>query len=112
MMGACAPVPSGGSDPLGMCAVTAASTCGTSGTCNGAGACALYKAGTICSPMICKGKQNLAAASNCNGTGSCVAGAMSSCAPYACANAACKVAPCSGDGDCAPSAKCTAGACQ
>jgi hypothetical protein len=62
--------------------------------------------------MTCKGKQNLAAPSVCNGAGTCMQGAQTSCAPYACAGAACKVAPCATDADCAPSAKCTAGACK
>jgi hypothetical protein len=100
MMGTCAPVPAGGSDPLAQCAVTAASTCGTNGTCNGAGACALYAAGTQCAPAMCKGKVNLAAPSTCNGTGTCMAGPTTMCAPFACMGTACKTT-CASDADCA-----------
>jgi hypothetical protein len=44
--------------------------------------------------------------SACDGAGMCVAGAKSSCAPYACAGTACKTAPCASDNDCAAGAMC------
>jgi hypothetical protein len=63
---------------------------------------------------MCKGKQNLAAPSVCDGKGVCAAGAQTSCSPYACANNACKTTPCASDADCAPSKSCTVatGVCQ
>jgi hypothetical protein len=51
----------------------------------------------------------LTAPSTCDGAGMCVAGAMSSCAPYACTGAVCKAAPCGGDNDCAAGATCDPG---
>jgi hypothetical protein len=108
--GTCQPVAKGGADPLGTCVVTGISTCGTIGTCDGNGACALYPAGTACGAASCNGMSgNLTAASTCNGAGVCVAGAIMSCAPYACANGACKAAPCSGNSDCSKNATCGAG---
>ncbi|HVR02821.1 MAG TPA: hypothetical protein VMT47_11865 [Polyangia bacterium] len=108
--GSCQPVPKGGNDPLASCLAMAASTCGTDGVCNGAGSCALYPAGTTCMPASCDTATSmLTAASTCDGAGMCVAGATSSCAPYACAGAACKAAPCGGDNDCAAGATCDPG---
>jgi hypothetical protein len=111
--GRCTAVPAGAPDPLGVCVVGPTATCGTNGTCDGAGACAFYGATTICSPATCHGNQNLAAPSTCNGAGTCVAGAMASCAPFACSAGACKKS-CTSNGDCAPSHSCNVatGACQ
>ena len=46
--GTCQPVPGGRADPAGDCLAMAASTCGTTGPCDGAGQCATYPAGTPC----------------------------------------------------------------
>ena len=46
--GTCHPVAAGGADPTGDCMMMPASTCGTTGTCDGAGHCATYPAGTTC----------------------------------------------------------------
>jgi hypothetical protein len=102
-------VPAGAAEPHSLCAVTAASTCGTSGVCNGAGQCAFHILGTACGPAACKGKQNLAGPATCNGTGTCNPGVMSSCSPYACAGAACASAPCADDDGCAPGHSCDSG---
>ena len=45
--GVCEPIVAG-NDPDDECATQAATTCGTTGTCNGSGACAVYAAGTVC----------------------------------------------------------------
>jgi hypothetical protein len=50
-----------GTDPDNECPDQGAGSCGTNGTCNGAGACSLYPAGTMCG----SGRQ-------CNGAGACV----------------------------------------
>src|SRR6185369_11738732 len=44
-----------GTDPDSECAQEAATTCGHDGTCDGAGACRLYLAGTGCSNDSCSG---------------------------------------------------------
>jgi hypothetical protein len=82
--GTCAPVTSGLAHGLD-CAATAASTCGMTGKCNGAGACALWPANTVCFGATCPaGATSATAASLCNGSGTCVAGGSSSCGAYQC----------------------------
>ncbi|MDC3985232.1 hypothetical protein [Polyangium jinanense] len=105
--GACGPVATG-ADPDSECAEQGASTCGTTGSCNGAGACAMHAQGTSCG-AVCVGD---AAQSNaCNGTGTCTAaGASTNCAPYACVAGACNTT-CAADGDCAAGNVCVAGVC-
>jgi WD40 repeat protein len=51
--GQCAPVLSG-TDPDGECADQGPESCGTSGVCNGAGACATYPDGTLCRWQVCE----------------------------------------------------------
>jgi hypothetical protein len=68
-MGTCSPVPAGGADPHGFCQPSAAATCGTTGLCDGAGACALYGTGTICS-----GASEGGAPTTCDGKGDCGGG--------------------------------------
>src|SRR5688572_30767123 len=46
-VGTCTPVPAG-ADPDGECAQQTSSSCGQDGTCDGAGACRRYAAGTQC----------------------------------------------------------------
>jgi hypothetical protein len=108
--GSCQPVPKGGADPLASCLPMAAATCGTDGTCDGSGSCAFIAGGTPCAPASCDPTTSmLTAPSTCNGAGVCQAGAISSCAPYACAGAGCKSAPCAGAADCASGATCDPG---
>jgi hypothetical protein len=91
-LGICSNVPAGGTDPGARCATTAAATCGTDGTCNGAGACTFYSATTPCGAGSCPANTSLlTAAQFCDGAGHCPAGATSHCDPFLCgANAACK----------------------
>ncbi|MDI3291378.1 hypothetical protein [Polyangium sp. 15x6] len=105
--GACGPVATG-ADPDSECAEQGANTCGTTGSCNGAGACAMHAQGTPCG-AVCVGD---AAQSNaCSGTGTCAAaGASTNCAPYACVAGACNTT-CAVDGDCAAGNVCVAGVC-
>jgi hypothetical protein len=84
----------------------AASTCSTTGACNGAGQCALYPAGTSCGKS-CQGPATLVV-STCNGLGQCIA-SSTDCTPYKCdgTNLAC-FASCSSNGSCAPGHSCSA----
>ncbi|MCC6217547.1 MAG: hypothetical protein IT376_22000 [Polyangiaceae bacterium] len=112
--GECGPV-GAGTDPDLECADQGSSSCGTNGTCNGFGACALYGAGTACGATTCTpdtvtgGTQT---GSTCNGSGVCVASSTSACAPYVCQGAACGAA-CLADTDCIASHFCdtVAGTC-
>jgi hypothetical protein len=105
-LGACTNVPSG-QDPLNQCPDAGAGTCGNDGTCNGAGACRLYAAGTQCAAPTCTGA-TLTSARACNGTGTCLAATTSSCSPYQCGTGACR-ASCTVDGDCVSPNICASG---
>jgi hypothetical protein len=109
--GTCTPVALGAADPAGVCMNMAAATCGTTGTCDGAGACSFQPKGTVCLAASCPaGSSTLLTSATCDGQGTCTPGVISSCAPYACGdNAVCKVAPCAGDSDCASGSACDPG---
>jgi hypothetical protein len=110
--GTCSAVTSGvahGSD----CTAQAASTCGTTGKCNGAGACLKFDNTTVCAAMSCpSGGTSQTAASLCNGTGTCVPGATTGCGFYKC-NATTNMcrAGCGADADCATNYFCIGGSC-
>ena len=108
--GRCAAVPALAVDPHGACADTGASSCGTDGKCDGAGACHRYAAGTMCAAATCAGStQSLPR--TCNGSGTCLAAATQSCAPYQCgAGGACNTT-CAVNGDCISPNVCAAGSC-
>jgi len=80
--GACANV-AASTDPLGQCALEAQSSCQQDGFCDGAGACDLWAAGTICNAALCIGS-TLQVADQCNGTGVCVDQGNTDCSPYMC----------------------------
>ena len=112
--GSCKPVPAGGTDPTGTCQDQGAASCGTTGFCDGAGACALYGASTQCAGPSCPtGATTDTLARTCDGNGTCKPAAMQSCAPFACnaATATACVAVCSSNADCAPGNFCNAGSC-
>jgi hypothetical protein len=94
------------SDPHNDCAASAASTCGFTGMCDGAGACAFWPAGTSCGNQSCStGTNQYTGPKTCNGTGTCVTPSTVSCTPYLCAgsgNFACATT-CSSDSGCATS---------
>ncbi len=50
--GVCTPVPAG-TDPLGQCADSGRTTCGTDGLCDGKGGCETYSKATICKDPTC-----------------------------------------------------------
>ncbi len=96
-----------GLDPRGSCVAAAPTTCALDGTCDGAGGCRLYPAGTVCG-STCSGDMLLDRA--CNGSGTCVNGTTGvSCLPQVCKANAC--APCAIDADCPAGRYCAAGAC-
>jgi hypothetical protein len=107
--GTCGPI-AAGADPQGECADQGATSCGTNGACNGAGACQKYAAGTACGAASCSGTV-LTNANFCNGTGSCSNNGTTNCAPYACVGAACNTF-CTLDTDCAPGAYCNGAQCK
>ena len=95
--GVCGAV-SNGNDPDNECATSSASTCGTTGTCNGTGACALYASGTACGTATCANDTQLA--NTCNGAGSCLPSTSIPCAPYKCEGNVCATS-CTDDTQCA-----------
>lgn len=96
--GTCGPAKSA-TDPRNHCADQGATSCGTNGLCNGAGACSLYPSGTGCGVGTCTGTV-FNASSSCNGTGTCQPNATATeCAPHQCAATGCR-RPCTIAGDC------------
>jgi len=88
-LGVCSNVPPTTVD--GRCTVTAASTCGTDGTCDGSGNCHLYSTATQCAPGVCPtGTANLTPPRNCDGVGHCSAPTARACDPFLCDGSACK----------------------
>jgi hypothetical protein len=88
-----------------------ATSCGTTGTCDGAGACATYPTGTICAPATCDAMSGkMKAASTCSAMGMCMPGPMTACDPYVCDTTtnACK-ASCTVSADCAKMNTCALG---
>jgi hypothetical protein len=106
-VGACTPLAAGTRD--GRCPTEAAASCGLDGTCDAAGACRRYAAGTMCGGGTCTGN-TLVGAERCDGKGACTAGAAQSCGAYVCDQMAqtCRTT-CRSDGDCVPPATCAAG---
>jgi MYXO-CTERM domain-containing protein len=97
-------------DPDNECATQAASTCGTSGSCDGGGKCQLYANGISCVAASCSGS-TLNNGSDCNGTGTCTPKGTTPCAPYICGvGAACKTT-CVVDTDCTAGNLCIGGKC-
>lgn len=98
-----------GDDPKNLCSDEGASTCGHSGVCDGAGACALYGDTTVCETRCESGKITK---KTCSGAGTCDAtGTSASCNGYACESAtACKTS-CAAATDCASGYTCSASQC-
>jgi len=88
-----------GQDPQNECDQEPASTCGKTGTCNGAGSCALYTNGTVCQGATCAGN-TLVNADTCNGAGVCIDGGTMSCGAFSC-NAGSCLGTCTNDTQCA-----------
>jgi len=111
--GTCLPVPAGSDDPRHLCAMTASTTCGTNGKCNGAGACSFYPSGTTCGANVCAGNNMQSRTTVCNGLGACGAGSQSNCTPYTCdpGTGNCRTS-CTVPSDCRNSFNCVGGSCQ
>src|SRR5262249_26387129 len=76
-----------GTDRRDECPIEPLASCGTTGVCDGAGACRLYAANQICdSVAFCDSSGASVVGSRiCNGAGSCVAGTSQSCGAQVCA---------------------------
>jgi hypothetical protein len=106
--GTCTLVPDG-QDPRNACNEQPPESCGLDGSCDGAGVCRRYRAGTACRPGSCASPLERLAAS-CDGNGTCQPPEQKSCAPYVCADGDCRTS-CRNDSDCAPSSTCNGQSC-
>lgn len=86
-----------GTDPHGSCAAQSPDTCGTTGMCNGAGACAKFPAGTACGPQVCS--SGVVSGGRCTGSGTCAKTTPDYCEPYKCGPTSCKTS-CTSSTDC------------
>jgi hypothetical protein len=111
MLGTCTNVPTGSQDPAGKCADDGATSCGRNGKCQ-AGACQKYTQGTACKASVCPdATTTFTPGATCDGNGTCVTPADSSCFPFRCgATNVCK-SSCTADADCAAPAVCIMGSC-
>jgi hypothetical protein len=109
--GACGAV-AAGTDPDGECPDQGPASCGTDGSCDGAGACRKYASGTVCVGQTCQNGSTLNKTHTCNGSGTCITPtpATQGCAPYVCASNACGTT-CAIDAQCASGDYCLGGVC-
>ncbi len=94
-----------GTDPDNECATDPVLSCDQNGSCNGAGACQLYVAGTVCVAASCSAGMGQIA-DTCNGTGTCVDQGTVTCSPYVCGATAC-LTSCTVDANCASGFYCS-----
>jgi hypothetical protein len=100
-----------GEDPRQECDQHPEAGCGQDGTCNGAGACALYASGRQCGSASCSGTTETAA-STCDGRGLCQAGTSRSCpGGLACQGSSC-ASSCTSDASCGAGFFCETGTCR
>jgi hypothetical protein len=107
--GQCAPVLAG-TDPDNDCAADVPMSCGYDGLCNGAGACRLYPASTLCAAATCNTASSYTPARNCTGAGACAPPVPQSCGLFLCKPSGCPVT-CQTQGDCTATAYCNGSAC-
>jgi hypothetical protein len=107
--GQCAPVQVG-TDPRADCAADAPTSCRYDGTCDGAGACRLYLAGTLCGPPTCS-VEGYSPASRCTGSGVCSPELPQPCVLFACTLDRGCLTGCQEDTDCVADAYCATGDC-
>jgi MYXO-CTERM domain-containing protein len=107
-VGTCSPAAAGSSDA--QCATTLASTCGTDGKCDGAGACRFYIEGTACSAPTCASAESLTLGRACDGAGVCQSAETRPCGNYACQAGVCRTS-CTQPSHCAAGSTCTGGVC-
>jgi hypothetical protein len=91
------------------CPAESATTCGRTGRCDGAGACQLQTAGTVCAAGTCAAGMETSAAT-CNGAGVCLPGAPRPCGYFGCLGDTCHTS-CTTDDQCAATAFCQDRAC-
>lgn len=77
-----------GTDLFEECSASAASTCGLNGSCDGLGGCAKWNANTVCVAESCSG-QTFFPNDLCDGNGTCLNTASTSCCPYLCSGSTC-----------------------
>jgi len=102
-----------GTNPHQACATMAQSTCGTTGVCDGVGACQKFAAGLVCSGFpSCDTSTGLVTGQVCDGTGNCATGTAVDCRGFVCMppNQSCKTS-CASDADCLSTHICSAGTC-
>ncbi len=95
-LGSCAPLANGTPAPSNQCPIS--TTCGNTGSCNGAGGCQQQVSTLQCAAPSCTGS-TYTAPGLCTGSGGCGAQTMSSCSPYICGGTACKT-NCNSNADC------------
>src|SRR5206468_10268865 len=84
-----------------------AASCGTTGVCNGSGACAKYAAGTVCVGASCPAASTTRTnARTCDGSGTCKAATTASCVPFSCNGTTDCNTTCTVDAQCASPTKC------
>lgn len=111
-LGLCTPVPAGKPPAVaGQCEMQADTTCGTDGTCDGAGACRKWPDGTSCGGGRCGPEGVISGAKQCR-AGVCASGADTFCSPFACdpASGAC-AKTCTDASQCVGGRPCVAGSC-
>lgn len=106
--GLCAPVLPD-TDPDDDCEDEGAASCGTTGECDGDGACAFYPATTVCAERSCS-DGTAVNERRCDGEGSCESENHTECTPYACGGNECR-SSCSGDSHCASGSFCVIDKC-
>ena len=99
-----------GQDPLDDCPPSPRESCGTTGQCDGNGACELYPADTICKPASCS-DGILEPADVCDGLGSCFDRGQLSCQPYICQSQDSCAESCEDDTECAEGFHCEEQSC-
>jgi hypothetical protein len=98
-----------GTDPADECPDQTAASCGTDGTCDGAGGCRKYLEGTTCAAPGCSGSM-LTTLGTCSAAGMCMKPAGAACGNYTCSGAACRTT-CTSSAQCTPPSICSMTVC-
>lgn len=101
-----------GTDPRNQCDPQAPETCGTTGLCNGLGACKMFDTTTVCDPNPSCDSASAGVIQNkvCDGAGHCNAGKDTSCKGFLCSAATCGTI-CGSDDACVAGGFCSASSC-
>ena len=108
-LGQCIEVGVNAPDPRQTCLDTGAPSCGTTGLCDGSGACQKYAVGTECGPESCAAGVHTPP-STCNSSGQCVEPQSKACNPFVCNGKVC-FAACNNDNQCVAGSFCSAASC-